>query len=393
MNEERLRWELHETPIAGEAAAGARALRLSRAAFEGSSPAAREPRLRRSWSLRAALVLGLVAAAISPAGAVVRHWVGDAVDSGRPPAVEGLASLPTSGSLLVDSPRGPWVVREDGSKRLLGSYGESTWSPHGLYVATTTPRQLLAVDPSGEVRWSLARRGRIAGAAWSPDGYRVAYLDGSSLRVVAGDGTGDRELERGVSRVPPAWEPGAARVLSFVTTSGSVRSVRAGSGRVLFEVRAGRAPAQLVWSPDGGRLLVRTPTRLAVFDRDGGRLWQARAPRGSEFVASAIAAHTDRVAAVLVSKRGRRSELALLGPGGRRVLFEGRGRFQSVAYSPDGRWLLLSWRSADQWLFINPLKPRPVEAISGIAAQFDPGTTSPPAFPTVAGWCCAANAH
>ena len=59
-----------------------------------------------------------------------------------------------------------------------------------------------------------------------------------------------------------------------------------------------------------------------------------------------------------------------------------------LLYSPDGEWLLLAWRSADQWLFLNPADPRRVVAISDIAAQFDPGTTSPPSFPKLAGWCC-----
>ena len=141
-----------------------------------------------------AVSLGLVAALISPAGAAVRDWVGDAVDEGREPALPALTSLPSPGSLLVDSARGPWVVREDGSKRLLGSYAESTWSPRGLHVAVTGTHELAAVDPMGEVRWTLTQAGSVTDPAWSPDGYRVAYLNGGALRVVAGDGTGDHQV-------------------------------------------------------------------------------------------------------------------------------------------------------------------------------------------------------
>ena len=86
-------------------------------------------------------------------------------------------------------------------------------------------------------------------------------------------------------------------------------------------------------------------------------------------------------------KSGERSELALLGPGGAPPHASSRasGASSEVLYSPDGEWLLLAWRSADQWLFLNPADPRRVVAISDIAAQFDPGTTSPPSFPESGG--------
>lgn len=74
--------------------------------------------------------------------------------------------------------------------------------------------------------------------------------------------------------------------------------------------------------------------------------------------------------------------------GSRRRLFPGLGRLRQVIWSPDGRWLLATWQSADQWLFLNPGHPRRIVAIADIAAQFNPGATSPSAFPHVAGWCC-----
>ncbi len=111
-----------------------------------------------------------------------------------------------------------------------------------------------------------------------------------------------------------------------------------------------------------------------------------------EISSAAIAPAGDRAVAVLVAASGGRGAVELFGPGGRgRALFEGPGRFGEVVYSPTGEWLLLAWRSADQWLFLNPGKPHRVVAISDIAAQFDPGTTSPPSFPSVAGWCCTAS--
>jgi Tol biopolymer transport system component len=331
------------------------------------------------------------ALAISPAGAAVRGWVGDAVGGagGHRTSLPALTSLPAPGSLLVDSARGPWVVHADGSKRLLGSYSESTWSPHGLYVAATGGGQLTAVDPEGNVRWSLSRRPPPRHAAWSPDGFRIAYLSGRELRVVAGDGTGDRQLALGTTPVAPAWEPGAAPRLSYVSLDGTLRTVEPESGRTAFALDPEARVLGLAWADDGARLLVTTPRGVQVRDAAGRAVWREAAPQGWSVRLAAISPDGERVAAVITSASGRESALDLLGPGGeRRRLFAGLGRFGEVLYSPDGRWLLLAWRSADQWLFLNPARPQRVVAISDISAQFDPGTTAPPSFPSVAGWCC-----
>src|SRR5205814_5470534 len=106
-------------------------------------------------------------------------------------AEPALVALPSAGRLLVDSTAGPWIVGADGSKRLLGRYTAASWSPHGLFEVAVRGHELAALDPKGTVRWSLERAGLVHDARWSPDGYRIAYLAGSTLRVVAGDGSGD----------------------------------------------------------------------------------------------------------------------------------------------------------------------------------------------------------
>jgi dipeptidyl aminopeptidase/acylaminoacyl peptidase len=320
--------------------------------------------------------------------------VGDAVDSdGSPPARPALTSLPAPGALLVDSTRGPWIVHKDGSKRLLGSYQQSTWSPRGLFVAVTGPGQLLAVEPEGEVRWAITRFGSVSDPAWSPDGYRgIAYLNSGTLRVVAADGSGDRALERPVAPVTPAWRPGPGHVLAYADRAGAVHAVDVDSGVEVLATPSGPLPINLAWSRDGSRLLVVTPAELRVLDPGGNRVWGRAAPTGMEFGAAALTVDGDRVAAVL-STRGepRRSELALLGPGAPPArLFAGPGLFSGVVPSPDGGWLLLAWKSADQWLFLDLQHPQRVVAVAGISAQFSPGTTSPPPFPSVSGWCCSA---
>jgi hypothetical protein len=387
MNEDRLREALREAPVPAEEEARERARALVRAAYP--PPPTTPPRYRRRRALQLAVALGLIAALVSPAGAAIRHWVRDAVQVGHEPSLPALTSLPAPGSLLVDSPRGPWVVRASGSKRLLGDYAQSAWSPHGLFVAVTSRHQLAAVDPEGNVHWTLSRLGPVRNPVWSPDGYRIAYMDGEELRVVAGDGTGDRPLARHVAPVAPAWQPGKLRRLAFLDVAGRVEVARADSGRSVFKVSPGPGTIGLAWSADGARLLVVRRSGLQVFDRQGRLLWRAQTLAGMRVRAGALAPDGKRVTAVLSTRSGVQSEVLLLGPGGeKRRLFAGLGRFGDVVYSPDGRWLLVAWRSADQWLFLSPAHPRRIVAISDISRQFDPGTTSPPPFPSVAGWCC-----
>ncbi len=107
--------------------------------------------------------------------------------------------------------------------------------------------------------------------------------------------------------------------------------------------------------------------------------------------------------AVSVHPRGRAAAVAgdtggvvsvPLGGGAARRLFDGGGRFARVAWSPDGRWLLASWRDADQWVFIRSPgarrgvpDARRVVTFSRIESQFDPGGEHGD-FPEPGGWCC-----
>jgi hypothetical protein len=71
-------------------------------------------------------------------------------------------------------------------------------------------------------------------------------------------------------------------------------------------------------------------------------------------------------------------------------VFVGAGSLTDLAWSPNGRWLLIGWPDADQWLFIRPERPRRVIAVSNVARQFSPGAPAGRGpFPRVSGWCCA----
>src|SRR5437773_1348607 len=82
---------------------------------------------------RAVIVPAVLAVAVTPPGKAVWGSIRDAV--GRE---DHLLSLPAEGRVLVNSPAGAWVVRRNGSKRLLSGYLDAAWSPHGLYIAAAS---------------------------------------------------------------------------------------------------------------------------------------------------------------------------------------------------------------------------------------------------------------
>jgi hypothetical protein len=269
----------------GEHEAQERAWAVVRRAYEERQPVA-WPRRHARPLAAAALVAAVAAAALSPPGRSVVHSLREAV--GVKKAEPALFSLPTRGQLLATSREGTWLVHHDGSKRLLGHYRDATFSPHGLFIAATRANQLVALDPMGTVRWTLARPApRHPVWTGTRTNTRITYVSGGQLRVVAGDGTGDHPV----------------------------------------------GPASL-----------------------------RRRPRQ----------------AVAIRKHGGQSSVV----DGRRVVFRGTGSFDQAVRSPDGRWLLVTWPTADQWVFVRPGPRRRIVGASRISVQFG-------GFPRVQGWCCA----
>jgi dipeptidyl aminopeptidase/acylaminoacyl peptidase len=334
--------------------------------------------------LALALASVLVAAAVAVAAQpprFVRHVLGDS--GSAPPPRASLSGLP-AGRLLVSSSHGTWIVRGDGTRLPLGPWTAATWSPRGLYVAAWRGRELSAVAPDGRVAWTIAARGAVRDATWSPDGYRIAYRRDDALAVVAGDGTGARVLAQPVAPVAPAWRPGAPHTLAWVGAGGrvEVRDVDTGAlvWRSAAQVGAVRA---LSWSADGHRLLARGARRLVVLDVKGTRAWRVRLPRGVEVSAAAWAPRGDRMA-LAVRKASATSVYvtrSALVP--RRPVFTIFGTLRSLAWSPDGRRLLVRRAEADQWLLLSPTTANaPITAIAGISRRFG-------SAPTVQGWCCS----
>lgn len=395
MTEPELREALRRPTPPDEIGAEERAWRILRAAYDGQSRS--RPRLRARPAAAIAAVVAAAVFALTPPGAAVGDWIADTLrtPAGAPSSKPVLTSLPAPGRLLVTSVRGPWVVKPDGTKRRLGDYGEAGWSPNGRFVVATRGRQLVALEPdgTGAERWTLARPERVAAPSWSLDDdgdTRIAYLSDDELRVVAGDGTGDTRLGAGPATVVPAWRPDNEHILAWATPEGSIRVVDTDTGRTLWRADVGAPPRSLHWTGDASRLVVVLDRRVELLSAGGRRLRTLSLPADTRAAAAAVHPSQRTLALTRYRAANDRSEAVAidLATGRERRLFAGQGRFSGLAWSPDGDWLLLAWRDADQWLFLRSDEVRRIEALGNVSRQFDPGGVGPAPFPAVEGWCC-----
>jgi WD40-like Beta Propeller Repeat len=371
-----VRREMLAIPVPDELDAQRRAWSVVQAAFAEREPIS-WPRRHARPILAFAVLVALLAAAISPPGRAFVREVREAI--GVEDAEQALFSLRGGGRLLVVSDDGPWIVRRDGAKRLLGSYREASWSPTGRFVVAARENELFALETDGTVRWSLARRDvRLPRWGGTQIDTRIAYVSRSALRVVAGDGTGDRLLVRRISHVAPAWRPGLPHTLAFVASDGRVVAVRTDDGRRLWARRL-RGVEQLEWSADGRLLLVRGRRFLRVFSASG-RLRYDLLGREAAAIVDVSFAPSGRALAFV--QKGGVWVIDRLRPDGsaaRRILAQ--GAFTDVAWSPDGKWVLAAWKEADQWVFRRVARVAKIEAVDNVAEQFG-------GFPSFAGWCC-----
>ena len=370
-----------------ERAAEERAWAVVRTAYS-ERPAVVTRRSRWRLAVVPALVMAIAGVALSPAGATVGRLIRQAL--GVQHAARALFSLPAPGRLLVSGPGGSWTVASDGSSRRLGNWSQASWSPRGLYVAVARGDRLAALDPHGVVRWALARPSVSDPTWYAPSGFRVAYLSGHQLRVVAGDGTGDHQLARTVARVPPAWRPGHAYELAYVDEHGTLVIRDADSRRMISAIHTGAVKA-LDWSADGNRLLALSHKRARVYDPSGQLLSQATAPAGAPLIDGALSPDGRRLALVRAGVSQGVGVANLTSPTPKlRPALSGSGLQQAV-WAPDGRWLLVSWPTADQWVFIRVSGTPRIAAVSRIAKQFESGSHAI-GPPHLDGWCCTAGA-
>jgi hypothetical protein len=369
--------------------AEARSWEVVRRAFEELPPASRRRAHAKNnrlvlAGLGAALSAAVVAAVFSPPGHAVFQRVREAV--GVAHADPALFSLPAPGRLLVVSAEGGgvWLAEANGYKRKLGAYSDAEWSPHGLYVIATRPNELSALDIDKGLRWSLARRD-VAWPAWTGTrtDTRIAYLAASGLRVVGGDGRGDRLLDATASSVAPVWAPSRRFAVSYVSGSSTI-VLREANGRVVWRRQVDVLPTALQWSSDGRLLSVRSAHRVVVLDARG-RVRRTISSLGSLLTATAFKPGTHSLA--VVARSPARTELRLVDvdhPGRSRLLFAGPGVFGDIVWSPDATTLLVDWPTANQWIFLRGQK---VHAVA-IGAEFPRHDDLRPKLLVADRWCC-----
>lgn len=367
-----MRDQLERIEVPGEHEARERTGSVVATAFAERQPVERRPRMVRP-AIAIAVIAAALAAVLSPPGRAVLDEIREAVGVER--AQPALFSLPAPGPLLVASDAGVWVVQQDGSKRLLGPYREASWSPFGRFVVAARENELAALEPDGDVRWTLARPG-VRSPRWTGNetDTRIAYHGRSAPRVVAGDGQRDGPVcSVSARKVPPAWRPGAGYVLALVAPSGRPYVVDLDGCIVRWTGATIARPRRLEWSSDGKRLLVVGATRLVILDARTGRV-AATTPG----VDAAFRPGSRTLARIF--QRGDRSRVLV---GRRGVVFSASGRLEQPVWSADGRWLLVGWPSADQWVFVRADGKR-IRAVSNVSEQFRSRS-----FPRVEGWCCA----
>ncbi|TMK57137.1 MAG: hypothetical protein E6G51_08125 [Actinobacteria bacterium] len=408
---------LREVPIPEPAGTEERGRRIVEAAFAerttsaqvgpselwgARTPKTSERRSRRPLP-RLALGLGLAtllaALLLSPAGASVRGWVDDVFTATTPRPEPTLGEIPGGGRLLIQSAAGPWVVQPDGSRRLLGDYEEATWSPRGLYVGVAEGRTLSAVEPGGTPHWSFTAPARVSDQRWAPFGTRIAYRSGQTLRVIAGDGTEDRMVAGSSAQITPAWSPLGDPTLAYVSGAGALRLVNSESLADLAAAPALDDVAEIEWAAGGKSILEASRQALRLREVQPRKLQPHPAiefthslpvPAGATVVDAALAPEQETVAAVLTDWRdhGTRSSVVVYGPGETKPqrLLTVPGSLGEIAWSPDGRKLLVTWPAVDQWLFL-PLGRGRESAVANISRAFAPGGRAA-SFPRVDGWCC-----
>jgi len=370
-----VRRELESIDISGESDARVRTWNIVSSAFAERQPVER-PSRRLRLALAVAVVAAALAAVVSAPGQAVLDEIREVVGVER--AQPALFSLPSPGRLLVASDAGVWVVQQDGSKRLLGQYREASWSPFGRFVVAARENELAALEPDGDVRWTLARPGvRYPRWVGTETDTRIAYVSRTGIRVVAGDGTDDR-LVVPDARGPLAWRPGAGFVLAY-TTAKHVRAIDATTGVLAWQAPrpAGRVTA-VEWSADGRRVLVLSPHHLRVYEGRGRLVDQESPSENWPDVDAAFRPGTTEVGVVRV--HGSQSSAYILSG---HSLSNVTGVLRELEWTPNGRWLVITWETADQWILARA-GGRHFRAVANVSEQFRSRT-----FPRLQGWCCA----
>ena len=225
-------------------------------------PARRRPR----WLLAAAAVGAAVVAAGAALAATDRLYV----RIGEPSAQERPAATPASGAVRLPEDSEGLALVADGRLWLatrsgLGVQGVAAsaaeLSPNATFAAVGLGRSLVAIAPGGRRAWSHPTRGPVVAAAWAPNPIAIAYVarrgDALELRVIEGDGDGDRLIDPDVAPVPPSWRADT-QALAYVGRAGRARVADYPSLATRAASAPGRRVAAVAYAPEGDRLALAT---------------------------------------------------------------------------------------------------------------------------------------
>ena len=272
-------------------------------------------------------------------------------------------------------PRRPWLV--DAGRLASGCSGATArrrGRRTGCFVAATRANELVALDPKGGVRWTLARPDvALPGLGGHAHRHADRLLRRDGLHIVAGDGTGDRLLGRRAASCRPPGGPGPA-ACSPTSDGPTCRAQDTDTGAVLWR-RRGPAGRQLAWSADGRTLLVFSPHRTRAYE--GAKVVAADDP--SDATAdrdAAFVGRTPEVAAIRVAGDG--SNVFSLSSG--RTFFRGTGVF-AAARVVAGRALAARDVADGEPVGLRPYEAAEARRRLAYTQQFGRGAR-------VEGWCC-----
>ena len=258
--------DLHDAFNAAEPDSGAgvrqeRAWQVVRAAYLAREPEPRSSRRgRRLVVAPAALVAAPTAIAATGAGR-------DAIDELRRRRDRARAARAVLAAGRRSAPgldqRRSLGRRPRRRKRYLGDYTAATWSPHGLYIAATSPAALQRSSPTGRALVARPPGGASPAlvAERLPD--RLPRPVGPARG--RGDGSGDVLLSAAVAPVAGAWKPGTRHLLAYADRAGSVHLVDTDSRARLRRTPPGPAVEKIAWSGDGRRFYVQTAREVRIY--------------------------------------------------------------------------------------------------------------------------------
>ena len=257
--------------------------------------------VRRS-AARASLTIAVVACTVVVSVVSIGTFGSD-----RPAAITigpGPGGAVANGVLLAADGRDLFEVDvETGEAKRIDGLPRGVWnaafSPDGSRMALTVfpsrggPRELWVANADGTEAVRVASASNVSRGSWSPDGEWIAYAadtpDGSTIRLVRPDGTGDMSVGPILTQrdyLSVSFSPqGDSLLLDQATDTGFGIYVMSIDGTGLRRISGGDRDFDPVWSPDGSRIAFTHEDGpmdwdIFVMDADGSNI--ARLTNGAE---------------------------------------------------------------------------------------------------------------